>query len=152
MMRQLNPILLVEDDLVDTMTIERALKELNIANELIKTGNGEEALDYLRETDTENPCLVFLDLNMPRMNGLEFLEIIKQDNDLRVIPVVVLTTSKEESDRIRSFKFGVAGYMVKPVDYDQFVEVIRVIDKYWTISELPDGVKDGNKVVVRNSD
>ncbi len=138
MMRQSKPILLVEDDLVDAMTAERALKELEIANKLIKTSNGEEALDYLRETDSEKPCLIFLDLNMPRMSGLEFLEIIKQDDDLKPIPVIVLTTSKEQSDKIASFKCSVAGYMAKPVDYDKFVEVIRTIDAYWTTSEMPD--------------
>ena len=149
-MRQLKPILLVEDDVVDAMTAERALKELEIMNELIKTCNGEEALDYLRETDNENPCLIFLDLNMPRMSGLEFLEIIKKDDNLKSIPVVVLTTSKEESDKTASFKCSVAGYIVKPVDYDKFVEVIRTIDAYWTMSELPDDAGIGNKIGVQN--
>lgn len=135
-MRSSKPILLVEDDRVDAMTAERALKELGIDNQLAQAGNGEEALEYLRDDVSENPCLILLDLNMPRMSGLEFLEIIKQDQCLRLIPVVVLTTSKEERDRLESFKLSVAGYMVKPVDYRQFVEAVKLIDNYWTLSEL----------------
>jgi len=78
-----------------------------------------------------------LDLNMPIMNGIEFLQNVKQDPELRRIPVVVLTTSEEQQDKMRSFDLGVAGYMTKPVDYRQFVEVVRSINLYWTISELP---------------
>ena len=152
MMRQSKPILLVEDDVVDAMTAERALKELGIKNELKKTCNGEEALDYLREADNEKPCLIFLDLNMPRMSGLEFLEIIKQDDDLKSIPVVVLTTSKEESDKMASFKCSVAGYMVKPVDYDEFIEVIRTLDEYWTASEMPDDARSPKEIPARSTE
>ena len=141
-MRNLKPILLVEDDRVDTMTTQRAFKELEIPNQLTITGNGEEALEYLKDENTEKPCLVLLDLNMPRMNGIEFLEIIKRDDNLKKIPVIVLTTSNEEKDKIESFSLGVAGYMVKPIDYQQFVEVIKTIDIYWTTSELPEDSKD----------
>ncbi|RLC50854.1 MAG: response regulator [Candidatus Cloacimonadota bacterium] len=133
----LSPILIVDDDKVDTMTIKRALKELNVRNPLAFAGNGEEALAYLRDKNNRKPCIVLLDLNMPKMNGIEFLKIVKNDEYLKRIPVVVLTTSQEEQDKLESFNFGVAGYMVKPVDYIQFVEVMRTISKYWTISELP---------------
>jgi len=131
------PILLIEDDRVDAMTVERALQEIKITNRLDISGNGEEALAFLRDPENELPCIILLDLNMPRMNGIEFLEVVKQDSVLRSIPVVVLTTSTEERDKVDSFKLGVAGYMVKPVDYEQFVEVVKTIDMYWTLSELP---------------
>ena len=99
--------------------------------------NGEDALNYLRDEDNEKPCIIFLDLNMPIMNGIEFLQTVKGDEQLMRIPVVVLTTSDEQQDKINSFNFGVSGYMAKPVDYAQFVEVMRSIDGYWTISEMP---------------
>lgn len=132
------PILLVEDDQVDAMTVRRALKELHVANRLEHVENGEEALAYLRDAGKERPCIVLLDLNMPIMSGSEFLQIVKRDAAMRRIPVVVLTTSEEQKDKLESFNLGVAGYMKKPVDYRQFVEMIRSIDAYWTVSELPD--------------
>ena len=135
-MKNAKPILLVEDDQVDAMTVKRALKDLNVTNRLDISNNGEEALDFLRNDRNQKPGIILLDLNMPRMNGIEFLKIAKKDELLKRIPVVVLTTSKEEQDRIESFELGVAGYMIKPVDYLQFVEVMRAIDMYWTLSEL----------------
>lgn len=139
-MQNLKPILLVEDDSVDAMTVKRALKDLKVTNQLVHTLNGEEALNHLRtERNGSRPCIILLDLNMPKMNGVEFLKVAKADDSLRLIPVVVLTTSKEDRDVIESFKLGVAGYMVKPVDYNKFVEAMRTIDIYWTLSELPNG-------------
>lgn len=137
-MRSQRPILLVEDDRVDAMTVKRALKDINVTNRLDIVGNGEEALQFLRDSKNEDPAIILLDLNMPKMNGIEFLKIAKQDNDLKRFPVVVLTTSKEERDRIESFKLSVAGYMIKPVDYLQFVDVMKTISLYWTLSELPE--------------
>lgn len=137
-MRTNKAILLVEDDLVDALTVKKALAELKVTNELVIRENGEEALEYLRDPAYQQPAIILLDLNMPRMNGLEFLEIAKQDSIIKKIPVIVLTTSCEEWDRMQSFLLGVAGYMVKPVDYRQFVDVVKVIDLYWTLSELPD--------------
>ena len=130
-------ILLVEDDMIDVMTIKRALKELGITNQLDHAENGEEALDTLRKNIPRLPCLVLLDLNMPKMNGIEFLKEVKQDEALKAIPVIVLTTSKADLDKIESFKNGVAGYMVKPIDYNQFLNVLRTIESYWSTSELP---------------
>lgn len=130
-------ILLVEDDQVDAMTVRRALKELHVTNRLEHVENGEDALAFLSDKAKDTPCLILLDLNMPIMNGIEFLEAIKADAELKCIPVVVLTTSDEQKDKLESFKLGVAGYMRKPVDYKQFVEIIRTIDAYWTISESP---------------
>ena len=131
------PILLVEDDQVDVMTVKRALKEIHVTNPVVNLENGEEALKYLRDPHSAKPCIILLDLNMPVMNGIEFLQVAKQDAQLKRIPVVVLTTSEEQQDKVNSFDWGVAGYMAKPVDYRQFVEVMRSIDAYWTISEMP---------------
>jgi len=132
------PILLIEDDQIDVMTVQRALKELHVTNRLDVAENGQQALHRLRTSDIERPCLILLDLNMPIMNGIEFLRIAKNDPQLKRIPVVILTTSEEQRDKMESFNLGVAGYMRKPVDYRQFVETIRSIDTYWTLSELPE--------------
>jgi len=136
-MRNNKPILIIDDDLVDAMTIKRAFKDIDVTNRIDLVGNGEEALEFLRNESNENPALIFLDLNMPKINGLEFLRILRQDEQLNMIPVIILTTSKDEHDKIDSFKLGIAGYIVKPVDYMQFVEVIKTIKDYWTFSELP---------------
>lgn len=136
-MRSKKPILLVEDDEVDVLTVRRALRDLEIENDLLVAGNGEEALEILRDQQQPMPCLILLDLNMPRMNGLEFLRIVRKENIARGVPIVVLTTSREDRDIVDGFELNVAGYMVKPVDYRKFVEVIHAIDLYWTLSELP---------------
>jgi CheY-like chemotaxis protein len=136
-MRNQKPILLVEDDQIDVMTTQRALRDLHVTNPLAVAPNGEEALEYLRNPEKDRPSIILLDLNMPRMNGIEFLAAAKSDRDLRNIPVVVLTTSREEQDKISTFDLGIAGYIVKPVDYLQFVEAMRTLNLYWTLSELP---------------
>ena len=137
MMKGNKPILLVEDDRVDAMTVKRALKELHVTNQLDIACNGEEALDYLKAKGNAIPCIILLDLNMPKMNGLEFLTIVKQMETYKMIPIIVLTTSSDDQDRIESFRKSVAGYMIKPVDYIQFVETMKTIQMYWTLSELP---------------
>lgn len=124
-------ILLVEDDVVDVMTVRRAVRELHLANPLRVTHNGEEALESLRTPDQPLPGLILLDLNMPRMNGLEFLQAVKADPRLRRVPVVMLTTSRQDSDRLQSYDLGVAGYILKPVEYPRFVEILRCIEQYW---------------------
>ena len=136
-MRSKKDILLVEDDKVDAMTVKRSLKELHISNRLHTTENGEEALAFLKNPEHEKPCIILLDLNMPKMSGIELLKIIKSDENLKIIPVIVLTTSKEEQDKVETFNLGIAGYIVKPVDYQQFVEAVRMINLYWTLSEFP---------------
>lgn len=136
-MRNNLPLLLVEDDQVDVMTVKRALKVNKITNPLFVVPNGEEALKFLRhqgvfsEPDkSPRPGIIFLDLNMPVMNGIEFLKVIKTDNDLRRIPVIVLTTSKADEDRVASFNLSVAGYIIKPVEFEKFVEAVRIISLY----------------------
>lgn len=139
MMRSKRPILLVEDDTVDVLTIIRSLQEIHVSNDVDVAENGEEGLKKLHAYTYHRPCLILLDLNMPRMGGIEFLQIIKEHTDFKRIPVVVLTTSSDEQDKLESFNLGVAGYMLKPVDYQQFVEVIKTINLYWTLSEQPNG-------------
>ena len=135
-MKNNEPILLVEDDKVDAMTVTRALNEIKVKNKLVIVENGEEALEYLRNPDNEKPCIILLDLNMPKMNGIEFLKVAKHEEGIKSIPVVVLTTSKADQDRLDTFKFSVAGYMIKPVNYMQFVDTVKTIKLYWTLSEL----------------
>ena len=138
------PVLLVEDSKIDIKNVERAFSKNKITNPLFVTRNGEEALAYLRREppydnpiDAPRPGIILLDINMPVMNGIEFLQTIKKSENFRDIPVVVLTTSQEERDRMESFLLGVAGYIIKPVDFPKFVEAIRVINLYWCLSELP---------------
>lgn len=131
------PILLIEDDEVDAKTVRRALRDLHVTNPLDLASNGEEALADLQDQARTLPGLILLDLNLPVMSGIEFLKLVKADPRLRRIPVVVLTTSRLEMDKVASFDLSVAGYMVKPVDYLQFVEVVRTIDLYWSLSETP---------------
>ena len=136
-MQPLKTILLVEDDSVDAMTVKRAMRDLQAGHSIIHSINGEEAMKYLTNPDTEKPFVILLDLNMPKMSGIEFLRIIKNHPELKSIPIVVLTTSKEKRDVLESFYLGAAGYMVKPVDYTKFVEILAKIMIYWSTSEMP---------------
>lgn len=136
-MNKNKPILLVEDDSVDAMTVKRALKEIHVINRIDVVKNGEEAIEYLKRDDEGNPCIILLDINMPRMNGIEFLKEARKQSLLDRIPVVVLTTSKDDEDIIESYKLCVAGYILKPVTYTEFIETVRTINVYWTLSELP---------------
>ncbi len=136
-MKDSRGVLLLEDDVVDQESVKRAFKTLKILNPLAIASNGEEGLAYLRDKANRLPCLVLLDLKMPRMGGLEFLDELKKDEQLKQIPVVVFTSSKEEQDKITSFKLSVAGYIVKPSAQDKLLEVMRTIDLYWTLSEVP---------------
>jgi CheY-like chemotaxis protein len=137
-MRSRKPVLLVEDDTIDALTVKRAFQDLRVTCPLVHRLNGEDALGYLMEAGHELPCVILLDLNMPKMNGIEFLRIIKMDPFLKTLPIVVLTTSGEERDIVETFKLSVAGYIVKPVDYAKFVAAVRTVDLYWTLSELPE--------------
>jgi len=136
-MQNSKPILLVEDDTVDVMTVRRALKDIQVTSELVATGDGEQALAYLRDDGNAKPCVILLDLNMPKMNGTEFMQIVKADEALRRIPIIVLTTSNSDQDISKSFELGAAGYMLKSVDYKKFMQIIKTVDLYWTLSKLP---------------
>lgn len=131
-------ILLVEDDELDVMNIRRAFDRNKIANPLWVAGNGLEALKMLREDEIpKERRLVLLDLNMPKMNGIEFLRELRNDEELRPTPVVVLTTSDDERDRVEAYNMNVAGYILKPVTFVNFVEAMATLNKYWTLVELP---------------
>jgi len=129
-MLNLKPILLVEDDSVDVMAVQRVLKDLKVANEIAYAGDGEAALAYLRCPDHETPCVILLDLNMPKMNGLEFLEALRADEALKDILVVVVTTSPDQQDRARSFELGVVAYIIKCSSYSEFRESMMAITSY----------------------
>ncbi len=136
-MKNSRRILLIEDDRVDAITIKRILGELNAGDRLDIVSDGEQALEFLRDPVQHRPSIILLDLNMPRMNGIEFLQLVKNHARLKMIPVIVVTTSNGEQDISDSFRLGAAGYMIKPVDYQKFVEIITTIDRYWSLSELP---------------
>jgi CheY-like chemotaxis protein len=131
-------ILLVEDDQVDVMNVKRAFDKNRITNPLFVAGNGVEALEMLRGGGVPSSRrMILLDLNMPRMNGIEFLKELRQDANLHNIPVVVLTTSNDERDKIEAYNFNVAGYLLKPVTFVNFVELMAALNKYWALVELP---------------
>ncbi|HEY2901931.1 MAG TPA: response regulator [Polyangia bacterium] len=131
-------ILLVEDDELDVENVRRAFRKNNITNPLFTAGDGIEALQMLRAgVVPEARRLVLLDLNMPRMNGLEFLHALRGDPALSSIPVVVLTTSNDERDKVDAYHLNVAGYLLKPVSFLGFSELMSTLNKYWTLVELP---------------
>ena len=136
-MEKLVNILLVEDDEVDVMNVKRAFKKGNISNPLHVANNGLEALEYLRNGDLANPRIILLDLNMPKMGGIEFLKEIREDDDLRNISVFVMTTSNEDSDKIDAYNLNVAGYILKPLSMDRFIEAVSILNNYWKLCEYP---------------
>ena len=131
-------ILLVEDDEVDVMNVRRAFERNNVSNPLFVAGNGLEALDMLRNgTVPKARRLILLDLNMPKMNGIEFLQALRADPDFAATPVVVLTTSNDDQDKIDAYNLNVAGYLLKPVTFSNFCERMATLNKYWTLVEMP---------------
>jgi two-component system, response regulator len=133
-------ILLVEDNPDDVKLTQRALRKSNILNEMVVARDGVEALDYLfgagqyADRDTRQlPQVILLDLKMPRMDGLEFLQRIRADEKTRLLPVVVLTTSTEDRDRVESYKLGANSYIRKPVDFQQFTEAVQQLGLYWLV-------------------
>lgn len=136
-------ILLVEDDEVDVMNVKRAFKRNRITNPLFVAENGLEALAMLRgerhngENVPDTRRIILLDINMPKMNGIEFLQALRQDSALAPTPVIVLTTSDEDQDRIEAYKLNVAGYILKPVTFSSFAEVMAALNHYWTLCEMP---------------
>ncbi len=142
-MAELKPILLVEDNPKDIELTLAALADNRLANEVIVVRDGEEALDYLfrrgifKLRAAGNPAVVLLDLKLPKVDGLEVLEQIKTDAMLRTVPVVMLTSSREEPDLSRSYKLGVNAYVVKPVDFTEFTQAIREIGLFWAVINQP---------------
>ena len=134
--------LLVDDDEVDVMTVKRAFKKNNITSPLYVATNGIEALALLRGNEMPKLLpgqrrLILLDLNMPKMGGIEFLRELRADPNLRPLPVIVLTTSNEDKDKVEAYNLNVAGYILKPVTFTKFVEAMGTLNKYWMINELP---------------
>jgi len=129
--------MLVDDDAVDAMTVKRAFEDLGLAHPLVHVTDGERALAYLRETSNPKPAFVLLDLNMPKMNGIEFLRVVKADQTWKGIRIIVLTTSGDRQDVGSSYAHGAAGYFIKPVGYAEFVETVRTIQRYWTLCRRP---------------
>ena len=145
-MNELKRIMLVEDSARDVELTLAALEEHNLANEVIVTRDGAEALDFLYRRgnfatrSSGNPAVILLDIKMPKVDGLEVLRHIKADSNLNMIPVVMLTSSREEKDLIESYRLGVNAYVVKPVDFDKFVKVVSELGLFWAvINETPPG-------------
>ena len=131
-------VLLVEDDEIDVKNVRRAFEKNRILNPLHVARDGEEAVKMLESGEIKaERLLVLLDLNMPRMNGIEFLRHIRGDERFRLLPVVVLTTSNDERDKVDAYRLAVAGYIVKPVTFARFVKAMAALNKYWTLVELP---------------
>lgn len=129
-------IMLIEDDYVDALTIKRAFRDIKVENELIIAEDGEKALEMLKDMQ-EYPQVIILDLNMPKLSGIEFLKIIKKDENFAIIPVVIMTTSKEDEDKLNCYKNGISGYIEKPIDYNEFLEILKIVYDYWMINEFP---------------
>jgi CheY-like chemotaxis protein len=145
-MDKLGRILLVEDDAKDVELTLTALEEYHLANEVVVVHDGVEALDYLYHRGAfqmrsgENPAVMLLDLKLPLVDGMEVLRQVKADENLKLIPVVVLTSSREETDMVSSYKLGVNAYVVKPVDFHEFVNAIKELGIFWAvINEAPPG-------------
>jgi DNA-binding response OmpR family regulator len=143
MTEALGRILMVEDDPKDVELTLTALEDYNLTNEVIVARDGEEALDYLycrgpyRMRTNENPAVMLLDLKLPKVDGLEVLQTIRADPKLKMLPVVVLTSSREERDMVTSYKLGVNAYVVKPVDFHEFVNPIKELGVFWAIINEP---------------
>jgi CheY-like chemotaxis protein len=139
----LGRILMVEDDPKDVELTLTALEDYNLTNEVVVARDGEESLDYLycrgsfKMRTNENPAVLLLDLKLPKVDGLEVLQTIKSDEKLKIIPVVVLTSSREERDMVASYKLGVNAYVVKPVDFHEFVNAIKELGVFWAIINEP---------------
>ena len=145
-MEKLGRILIVEDDPNDVELTLTALEDYNLVNDVVVTRDGQEALDYLHcrgqfsNRPNENPAVLLLDLKLPKVDGLEVLKQIKSDERLKMIPVVVLTSSHEEKDMMRSYSLGVNAYVVKPVDFHEFVNAVKELGAFWAvINEPPPG-------------
>ena len=142
-MNPLKRILLVEDDPKDVELTLTGLAEYNLANEVVVAGDGEEALDYLHRRSNHqtrpngNPAVILLDLKLPKVNGFEVLEQVRADQNLKMIPVVILTSSHEERDLVKSYKLGVNGYVVKPVDFHRFINAVKELGVFWAVINEP---------------
>ncbi|MDT0644928.1 response regulator [Zunongwangia sp. F363] len=129
-------ILLIEDDIIEIMKVHRTMHELSLDHQITESKNGEEALEFLHDKSLELPDLIFVDLHMPKMNGFEFLEIFKNNPSLKHIPAIVFTTSANQNDLKESYKIGIAGYIIKPLKYEDYVLKLKSVLEYWSSNEL----------------
>ncbi|WP_035671142.1 response regulator [Flavobacterium sp. 83] len=136
MTHRLVNILLVEDDEVDVMNVKRAFSKNNIKNPLFVAGNGVEALEMLDNKIVPLPRIIILDINMPKMNGIEFLKNIRENEKLKNISVFVMTTSNEDSDKIKAYNLNVAGYILKPLSFEKFVVSVSTLNNFWQLCEM----------------
>ncbi len=127
-------VMLIEDDEIELIKFERALNKLNLLHKTITAKNGEDALNILNAVNPDFPQIIIMDLNMPKMNGLEFLTNLKQNKHYKHIPVIVLTTSESIYDITESYKKGAASYIVKPLKYEDYIDRIKSVMNYWTIN------------------
>jgi len=134
-MKQKLKVLLIEDDMIEVMKFNRTLSSLQLNHTIIEAKNGEDALNIL-ENKSNLPDIILLDLNMPKISGIEFLSILKKDDILKYIPTVVLTTSSNQKDLIECYNIGIAGYILKPLKYEDYVIKIQAVLDYWSINEL----------------
>ncbi len=128
-------VLLIEDDMIEVMKLNRTISKLQLPHTIIEANNGEDALKILQEKG-ELPDIILLDLNMPKLNGIEFLNILKNDDVLKYIPTIILTTSNNQKDLLECYKIGIAGYVLKPLKYEDYVSKIETLLAYWSINEL----------------
>jgi CheY-like chemotaxis protein len=135
-MTKLVNILLVEDDEVDVMNVKRAFSKNNIQNPIFVANNGVEALEMLEDKLIPLPRIIILDLNMPKMNGIEFLTIIRKDERFKHISVFVMTTSNEDSDKINAYNLNVAGYILKPLSFEKFLTSVATLQNFWQLCEM----------------
>lgn len=136
MTQRLVNILLVEDDEVDVMNVKRAFSKNNIKNPLFVAGNGVEALEMLEDKIIPLPKIIILDINMPKMNGIEFLKVLRENERLKNISVFVMTTSNEDSDKIKAYNLNVAGYILKPLSFEKFLVSVSTLNNFWQLCEM----------------
>ena len=133
----MNPlkVLLIDDDTIEIMKLNRTVMSLELDHEIVEAKNGEQALKILEQKD-EIPDIILLDLNMPKINGIEFLSILKESDELKHIPTIILTTSSNNKDLLQCYKIGIAGYIIKPLKYNDYVDKIKKVLEYWSINQL----------------
>lgn len=131
-------ILLIEDDAIEVMKLERTLSKVEAKHNIIKATNGEEALEILN-SGQKLPDIILLDLNMPRMSGIEFLEVVKDDTMLQYLPTIILTTSENRADLLRCYELGIAGYVIKPLKYEDYESKMKLLLQYWDMNQLVKG-------------
>ncbi|WP_411029939.1 response regulator [Spongiimicrobium sp. 3-5] len=128
-------VLFIEDDTIETMKLQRTVSKLQLKHRITETKNGEEALEVLK-SGAKLPDIILLDLNMPRMSGIEFLKVLKADETFKYLPTIVLTTSENRADLLECYRIGIAGYVIKPLKYEDYEEKLKKVFQYWEVNEL----------------